>query len=134
MIELNENTITKFIPSRKKLNSNNQFIKSIEKNLNNYFCGKQKKLQFKVNPKGTYFQKKVWNNILRIKYGYTSSYSEIAELISSSPRAVGNACARNPCILFIPCHRVIYKNNLYGNYILGIEIKETLLRLEKYNK
>ena len=98
MIELNNDTITKFIPTKKKLNSNNQFIKRIEKNLNNYFCGKQKKLQFKINPKGTYFQKKVWNKILRIKYGYTSSYNEIAELLSSSPRAVGNACARNPCI------------------------------------
>ena len=133
-IELNENTITKFIPTKKNLNSNNPYIKSIEKNLNYYFCGKKRKLKYKINPEGTYFQKKVWEKILKIKYGCTSSYYEIAKLLSSSPRAVGNACAKNPCILFIPCHRVIYKNNLPGNYVLGIKIKTTLLNLEKDNE
>ena len=68
MIELNNDTITKFIPTKKKLNSNNQFIKRIEKNLNNYFCGKQKKLQFKINPKGTYFQKACMYNIQMLIY------------------------------------------------------------------
>ena len=59
------------------------------------------------------------------------SYFDIAVKIDSSPIAVGNACAKNPCILLIPCHRVIQKNCLSGNYKMGAEIKKILLNLEK---
>ncbi len=133
LLELHKKTIIKFLPSESHINTNNPFIKIIEKNLNNYFLGKQKVLPFTISPKGTNFQKKVWNEILAIKYGKTKSYYEIANILSSSPRAVGNACAKNPCLLFIPCHRVIHKNNISGNYMMGVKIKKKLLNLEKDN-
>ena len=75
----------------------------------------------------------MWNEILKIEYGNTISYYELAKILDSSPRAIGNACAKNPCILFIPCHRVILKNNSSGNYLMGNKIKKNLLKLEKEN-
>ena len=47
------------------------------------------------------FKKKVWSEILKIEYGKTISYYDLAKILDSSPRAIGNACAKNPCILFI---------------------------------
>ena len=79
----------------------------------------KKIFNFKINPNGTDFQKK-YGMKYENKYAQTSSYYEVAiKLLDSSPRAVGNACAKNPCLLFIPCHRVIHKNNYSGNYIMG---------------
>ena len=91
-------------------------------------------MQLNLNKlEGTEFQKKVWNEILKIEYGKTASYYDLAKILGSSPRAIGNACAKNPCILFIPCHRVILKNNSSGNYLMGHKIKKNLLKLEKEN-
>ncbi len=132
-LELYNNSIVKFLPSSKNIVTNNPLVKGITNNLNDYFLGKKKEFKFRINPQGTDFQKKVWNKILTIKYAQTRSYYEIAGSLSSSPRAVGNACAKNPCLLFIPCHRVINKNNFSGNYIMGKKTKMTLLNLENEN-
>ena len=103
----------------------------IVKNIKNYLNNKSKIKNFTSDPKGTNFEKKVWNEIKKINFGDTMSYSEIANKIKSSPRAVGNACANNPCLLIIPCHRVINLNGNTGNYVIGSEIKKFLLNLEK---
>ena len=88
---------------------------------------------FKV--KGTKFQIKVWKQIMKIPFGETKTYSEIAELIGKPKaiRAVANACGQNKLALFIPCHRVVGKNG-YGGYKWGIDKKKFLLKLEAKRK
>lgn len=63
---------------------------------------------------GTHFQKRVWRCLQQIKAGTTKSYGEIAQQLDSSPRAVGNACRRNPLPIIIPCHRVVARNHIGG--------------------
>ena len=133
LIELDKKSIIKFLPTNKQVSYNSPDIKKIENNLYKYFLGKKKIFNYKITPYGTKFQKKVWNEILKIEYGKTASYYDLAKILGSSPRAIGNACAKNPCILFIPCHRVILKNNSSGNYLMGHKIKKNLLKLEKEN-
>ena len=72
--------------------------------------------QFKLNlkPKGTVFQQRVWQEMLRIAPGKVITYGEMADRLSTSPRAVGNACRANPIPLIIPCHRVVSASGLGG--------------------
>ncbi len=67
-----------------------------------------------LDPEGTAFQKKVWHKISAIPKGKTLQYGEIARLLSSSPRAVGQACGSNSIPIVIPCHRVVSKSGLGG--------------------
>ncbi len=76
------------------------------------------------------FTQKVLEETGKIGYGRTITYSELARKVSSSPRAVGGALARNPIPIVIPCHRVTAKNGI-GGYSSGVEIKIKLLELEK---
>lgn len=79
----------------------------------------------------TTFRLEVWKEIAKIKWGETRSYKDIAIAIGSpnSYRAVANACGANPLLLLIPCHRVVGTNDL-GGYVLGIDVKKRLLKLE----
>ena len=84
-----------------------------------------------IEPKLPKFSKKVLNETKKIPYGKVVSYSELAERINSNAvRAVGNALARNPLPILIPCHRVVGKNGI-GGFSGGVEIKKRLLRLER---
>jgi methylated-DNA-[protein]-cysteine S-methyltransferase len=107
-------------------------IINIKKQLSEYFSGKRQKFDIKINPKGTEFQKLVWNNLQKISYGKTTSYSEIAEMTGKphAQRAVGLACNKNPIMIIIPCHRIISKNGNLGGFAYGIFIKKKLLNLE----
>ncbi|MBU1766672.1 MAG: methylated-DNA--[protein]-cysteine S-methyltransferase, partial [Candidatus Omnitrophica bacterium] len=82
---------------------------------------------------GTPFQIKVWNCLRKIPYGKMYSYKFIACKIAtcSHSRAVGNAVAKNPVAIFIPCHRVINSNGDLGNYGPGKNFKKMLLKIEK---
>jgi methylated-DNA-[protein]-cysteine S-methyltransferase len=85
--------------------------------LDEYFRGKRKIFDLKLVPRGTAFQKMVWRQLLRIPYGETRSYKDIARDVGNSRavRAVGMANARNPISIIIPCHRVIgIKGDLVG--------------------
>ena len=81
----------------------------------------------------TAFQRRVFEELLRIPTGETRSYAEIAEAIGqpSASRAVGNACATNPVALAIPCHRVLRNNGALGGYAWGIERKQALISAER---
>ena len=87
-------------------------------------------LQLQVTP----FQKKVLDQLLLIPYGETRSYGDIAKILNTSPRAVGNACRSNPLPIVIPCHRVVAANGIggYDGATEGevLDIKAQLLRLE----
>lgn len=86
------------------------------------------------NIKGTNFQKIVWTEIRKIPYGKTITYKELAIKIGKpkSYRAVANACAKNPLLITIPCHRVIRNDGKMGGYMgeKGVERKKKLLESE----
>ena len=97
-----------------------------------YFKGERKEFDLPLAPKGTEFQKKVWNALLKIPYGETRSYKDIAISIGNEKgcRAVGGANNKNPIPIIIPCHRVIGINSKLVGYAGGLEIKSYLLNLE----
>lgn len=105
-----------------------------EAQLNAYFEGELRDFDLTLAPEGTEFQKRVWKALIRIPYGETVSYKEIAEAIGnpSGSRAVGMANSRNPIHIIIPCHRVIGFNGKLTGYAHGLEIKSWLLDLEGY--
>ena len=94
-----------------------------------YFKGKKRKIRCEYNLDASEFTKRVLKIVKRIPYGKVKYYSEIAERIGSSPRAIGQVLKRNPLPVLIPCHRVIAKNGL-GGYSSGLEVKKALLKLE----
>lgn len=98
-----------------------------------YFSGKRKSFELKLNPEGTDFQKRVWAELLKIPYGVTRSYRDIARNIGSpnAQRAVGAACNKNPILILIPCHRVVGKNGDLTGFACGVEVKRKLLMLEE---
>jgi methylated-DNA-[protein]-cysteine S-methyltransferase len=105
--------------------------------LEGYFAGRNPDPDFILNPRGTIFQKKVWEILLRIPYGKLTTYGEIAGRLaagegaaSMSARAVGGAVGRNPVSLLIPCHRVVGANGSLTGYAGGLDRKTALLRLE----
>lgn len=107
-------------------------IKRTISELNEYFEGCREDFDVPIDPKGTDFQKKVWQRLCKIPYGHTASYSQIAFEIGNPKacRAVGGANGRNPIPIIIPCHRVISKNGKIGGFSADINIKLKLLRLE----
>ncbi|QOX63451.1 methylated-DNA--[protein]-cysteine S-methyltransferase [Anoxybacterium hadale] len=98
-----------------------------------YLTGKRIVFDVPLEPHGTLFQKKVWEALMRIPYGETRSYKQIAEEIGNpgSSRAVGMANNKNPILIMIPCHRVIGSDGSLVGYAGGIPLKEKLLRLEQ---
>ena len=83
--------------------------------------------------KGTAFQKKVWQQLLKIPRGKTMTYGELARVIGhpKAARAVGSACNANPLPIVIPCHRVVARDGSLGGYAGGIQAKLRLLQSEK---
>lgn len=118
----------KAIPS----NTSNKFLKDCIKQLDEYFQGKRKNFELQLNPHGTDFQKKVWRELLKIPFGQTSSYGEVAQRIKNlkAVRAVGQAIGKNPIAIVIPCHRVIGSDGSLTGYASGLHRKEWLLRHE----
>jgi len=119
--------------TRKRLKrTSNPTLLHAQKEIIEYFEGLRKRFTIKINPHGTVYQKKVWQELLQIKYGQTKYYSDIAKILKSSPRAVGNACGSNKCLILIPCHRVISKDIKNGGFSSfgGIVHKDSLLKNE----
>ncbi|MCI5050272.1 MAG: methylated-DNA--[protein]-cysteine S-methyltransferase [Rickettsiales bacterium] len=81
---------------------------------------------------GTELQRAVWDELLRIPYGETITYSELAKRVGkpTAVRAVASACGKNPMPLLIPCHRVVAKDGTLGGFTWGLPVKEQLLRQE----
>lgn len=101
--------------------------------ISEYLDRKRKVFNVPIRMEGTEFRKKVWNELLKIPYGTTITYKELAQRIGSPDacRAVANACGANPLPILIPCHRVISSDGKIGGYTGGLGIKEALLSLEK---
>lgn len=100
--------------------------------LNTYFDGKRTSFDFKLNPKGTDFQKKVWNALLAIPYGKTITYLEQSKILGDvkAIRAVASANGKNPLWIVVPCHRVIGSDGSLTGYAGGLWRKKWLLEHE----
>lgn len=104
---------------------------SVEKILA-HLRGHEPNLDLPIDVQATAFQRRVWEELRKIPYGATRTYSEIARTIGrpSAIRAVAGACAANPVALVVPCHRAVRKNGDLGGYRWGIHRKEALLGRE----
>lgn len=100
--------------------------------LGRYFRGARRSFDLPLAPQGTDFQRRVWQELLRIPYGQTISYGELARRIGKpgAARAVGLANGRNPLAIVIPCHRVIGADGSLTGYGGGLLCKQALLELE----
>jgi methylated-DNA-[protein]-cysteine S-methyltransferase len=127
----------RFLKTKKNVSNNDFRIgqssewKKCEKELEEYLLGKRKIFDVKLKISGTPFQEKVWKEMMKIPYGKTLSYKELAARIGKPKayRAVANACGKNKIPIMIPCHRVVGSNGL-GGYSAGIDIKKKLLEIE----
>jgi methylated-DNA-[protein]-cysteine S-methyltransferase len=106
--------------------------------LDDYFAGKNPRLaDLSLAPDGTAFQKAVWRQLLRIPYGETMTYGEIARQVAAEMKrtslpgqAVGGAVGHNPISVIIPCHRVVGSDGSLTGYAGGLQKKIRLLALE----
>ena len=105
---------------------------AVHEQLREYFAGKRRTFDIPLALQGTEFQLAVWNELLRVPYGDTITYAELARRIGrpSAIRAVGAANGANPIPVIVPCHRVIGSNGTLTGYGGGIERKQWLLALE----
>ncbi|MFF2877557.1 methylated-DNA--[protein]-cysteine S-methyltransferase [Gottfriedia sp. NPDC057991] len=108
-------------------------LKDAGNELIEYFNGSRKEFSIQSIAKGTPFQESVWRELVKIKYGETASYADIANRIGNpkAVRAVANANARNPLSIIVPCHRIIGSNGKLTGYAGGLWRKEWLLNREQ---
>jgi methylated-DNA-[protein]-cysteine S-methyltransferase len=106
----------------------------VEQQLVEYFAGDRMQFDLPLASDGTEFQKKVWAELLRIPYGETATYGEIARRLGYEPgisRAVGAANGANRIPIIVPCHRVVGADGMLTGYAGGVERKKILLDLEQ---
>ena len=110
-------------------------LNKLKKNLNNYFSKKTKTINSNILLEGSDLQIKIWKELKKIPYGKTKSYGEIANIVKTSPRYVGNVCGQNKHLLVVPCHRVIRSDGNLGGFsgLGGLALKKKLLNMEKNN-
>ncbi len=111
----------------------NEHTRKLRDELHRYFRGELKKFTVPLIYPGTEFQEQVWNELLRIPYGTTVSYEEIAKRVGkpAAVRAVGHTNGLNRIAIVIPCHRVVNKSGALGGYGGGLWRKQKLLQFEK---
>ena len=104
----------------------------VRNQLNEYLSGKRKSFSLPLKLEGTSFQKLVWNELLKIPYGTTTTYAAIATAIGNPKacRAVGRAVGANPIFIIVPCHRVIGSSGKLTGFAYGLDVKRTLLDRE----
>ena len=110
----------------------NQFKSDYTLTIEDYLSGKSKDLNVPVKLTGTDFNKRVWEELMKIPYGQLRTYGEIAKAIGNenASRAVGNANNKNNIVLIVPCHRVIGSDKNLVGFAPGLEYKVELLKIE----
>lgn len=101
--------------------------------IDEYLAGEREEFVLPIRFVGTRFQEEVWCALLEIPYGETWTYTDVAKMVGrpKACRAVGLANNRNPIPLIIPCHRVIGTNGRLTGYGGGLDVKQTLLDIER---
>lgn len=104
----------------------------LQKELSAYFSGEPVIFTTRLDVTGTFFQLRVWSELLNIPYGNVRSYKWLAQMAGNprGARAVGGALNRNRVPVIIPCHRVVESSGGLGGYGYGLDIKKRLLELE----
>ena len=127
------NLITSIKFEKKKNKGKNQVLTKLKKQILEFTKGKRTKFSVKLHLEGSILQKKIWKQLSEIGYGTTKTYGEIAKVLHTSPRYVGNVCGQNNHLLVIPCHRVIRTDGTLGGFsgLGGIKLKQKLLKLEQ---
>ena len=117
----------------KFVEQNDEILEKTRKQVDEYLNGNRKEFDIPLLMVGTHFQRRVWKALMRVPYGATSTYGQIAEDIGSprAVRAVGNANRANPISIIVPCHRVIGSDGELVGYGGGLSLKKWLLRLEQ---
>ncbi|MEM1324406.1 MAG: methylated-DNA--[protein]-cysteine S-methyltransferase [Bacteroidota bacterium] len=108
-------------------------MKEVMQQLTDYFSSKRREFDLPLDWEGTSdFYQRVWQALLNVPYGHTTSYSAIAQEIGdlNAVRAVGLANKNNPIAIVVPCHRIIAKNGDLQGYFYGLDMKRRLLALE----
>jgi methylated-DNA-[protein]-cysteine S-methyltransferase len=110
-------------------------LKDAYKQLSEYFRGERLTFTLPLNPRGTPFQRKVWDGLCTIPYGSTVSYKTLAGQVGcpDGARAIGMANNKNPLPIVVPCHRVVGSGGDLSGYGAGVDIKRRLLELEGAN-
>lgn len=135
-VEANNAGVTSisFVETRQKMESaaSHPIVEDCIVQLDEYFQGLRREFSIRLDPRGTDFQKKVWDCLLTIPYGQTISYHDIATALGKphANQSVGNANGKNPVAIVIPCHRVLGKNGKLTGYAGGLWRKEWLLKHE----
>jgi len=140
LLDFNYRKMRKAVDDRLKKGLNADFIEKdsdiIEKTrteLDEYFQEKRQEFNIPIQMVGTDFQKSVWNALLKVTYGTTSSYLQLAKKINNEKavRAVAGANGANAIAIIIPCHRIIGSNGELVGYAGGLTTKKYLLTLEQ---
>lgn len=108
------------------------FFTGVRDQLLEYFNGQRQRFDAVLNPQGTDFQKRVWNELRTIPYGELRTYKDIATAVGNpaASRAVGMANSKNPIPIIVPCHRVIGSDGELTGFAHGLDAKARLLEIE----
>jgi len=120
-------------PSEGCHNPGNPLLREAARQLRAYFAGDLREFNLPLDLRGTDFQLRVWRQLLRIPYGETRTYLDIARAIQApkAVRAVGAANGANPISIVVPCHRVIGSSGKLVGYGGGLPLKKRMLELER---
>ena len=101
--------------------------------LHRHLAGTHPHIALPLDVRATAFQRRVWDALLKIPYGETRSYKQVAEAIGAptAARAVARACATNPVAVLVPCHRVVGSDGSLTGYAGGLHRKKKLLAAER---
>ncbi|MFP3879355.1 MAG: methylated-DNA--[protein]-cysteine S-methyltransferase [Dehalococcoidia bacterium] len=110
-----------------------EILEKTRKQVDEYLTGNREEFDIPLLMVGTDFQRGVWKALMKVPYGVTSTYGQIAQDIGSpkAVRAVGNASSANPISIIVPCHRIIGSNGQLVGYGGGLSVKKRLLKLEQ---
>jgi len=110
-------------------------LESTRRQIDEYLGGRRTEFDIPLLMVGTDFQSRVWRELMKVPYGATATYSQIARRMGNerAARAVGNACKVNPIAIIVPCHRIIGGGGALVGYGGGLSLKERLLKLERTN-
>jgi methylated-DNA-[protein]-cysteine S-methyltransferase len=111
---------------------NDKALRGVQKQVAEYDAGKRRDFDFELEMEGPDFHRKVWNALIEIPFGTTTSYGAVARTVGfpNAARAVGVANGANPIALVVPCHRVIGSNGTLTGYGGGLPLKRALLEHE----